>query len=152
MRLKKLFTILVMSLFLLPVTPVMAEEATVDEILKELVCPNCGRTDCSGWVARAAPLIKQKLAEGQSKEQILEFFVTQYGERVLAAFPKRGFNLVAWFLPLVAILGGGGVVYILLRRWVRQGRQSQTRPIAEDEEYKRRLEKELEEFSERSFR
>lgn len=101
-------------------------------------------------------LIEQKLAQGQSEEEIIQFFVAQYGEQVLASPPKRGFNLVAWVLPFAAILGGGGVIYIALKAWVRRGRQSQTSAIAEaeegDEEYRRQLEQELEEFTGRGFR
>ena len=101
-------------------------------------------------------LIKQKLAQGQSEAQIIQFFIVQYGEQVLALPPKKGFNLTAWILPFVMILIGGGIIYIAIKKWVWQGRHFQTSAIAEeeqaDEEYQRRLEKELEEFTEGSFR
>ncbi len=100
--------------------------------------------------------IEQEIAGGQSEPQIIQSFVDQYGEQVLASPPKRGFNLVAWLLPFAAILGGGGVIYIALKKWVWQGRQSPTIATAEadekNEEYQRRLEKELEEFTGRGFR
>ncbi len=101
-------------------------------------------------------LIEQKLAQGQSEEEIIQFFVAQYGEQVLASPPKRGFNLVAWILPFAAILVGVGVIYFVIRKWVWQGRQSPTIATAEtdekDEEYQHQLEKELKEFTERGFR
>ena len=101
-------------------------------------------------------LIERKLAQGQSAEQIIQFLVAQYGEQVLASPPKQGFNLVAWVLPFAAILGGGGVIYMALKAWVRQGKIHRTDAIAEaeegDEQYQRQLEKELKEFTERGFR
>jgi cytochrome c-type biogenesis protein CcmH len=101
-------------------------------------------------------LIEQKLAQGQSEEEIIQSFVAQYGEQVLASPPKRGFNLVAWGLPFAAILFGGGIIYVALKKWVWQGRRSPAVAGAEvaggDEEYQRRLEKELEEFTGSGFR
>ncbi|MFQ5996779.1 MAG: cytochrome c-type biogenesis protein CcmH, partial [Dehalococcoidales bacterium] len=98
----------------------------------------------------------QKIDQGQSEEQIIQFFVAQYGEQVLAAPPKRGFNLMAWITPFVALIVGAGVIYIALKKWVRREALSRTYTPAEldeeDEEYRRQLEEELKEFSERSYR
>ena len=161
MGLKKLFITLL--LLLLPVTPVMADAATVSDISKQLICQcgctlvlaNCTHVECHSREAMTA-FIEQEIAGGQSEPQIIQSFVDQYGEQVLASPPKRGFNLVAWLLPFAAILGGGGVIYIALKKWVWQGRQSPTIATAEadekNEEYQRRLEKELEEFTGRGFR
>ena len=44
-----------------------------------------------------------KIAAGRTKSQIKDFIVQQYGESILAAPPKRGFNLLAWVLPLAGI-------------------------------------------------
>ena len=161
MVLKKLSITLL--LFLLFVSPVRADSATVSSISDQLICQcgctlvlsNCSHQECMSREAMTA-LIEQKLAQGQSEEEIIQFFVAQYGEQVLASPPKRGFNLVAWVVPFAAILGGGGVVYIALKKWVRQGRRSQTKAMPEaeetDEEYQRQLKKELEEFGEGGFR
>ncbi len=148
---------------LLFVSPARADSTTVSDISKQLICQcgctlvlaNCTHEECMSRDTMTT-LIEQKLAQGQSEEQIIQFLVTQYGEQVLASPPKRGFNLVAWLLPFAAILGGGGVIYIAIKKWVWQGRQSSTtaKAVAEegDEEYQRRLEKELDEFTERGFR
>ena len=163
MGLKKLFTILLLLLLLLPVTPVMAAAATVSDISKQLICQcgctmilsNCSHDECTVRDAMTS-LIEQKLTQGQSEEQIIQFFVAQYGEQVLASPPKRGFNLVAWLLPFAAILAGGGIIYIALKAWVRRGKRRPTNAVTEaeegDEEYRHQLEKELEEFTERGFR
>ena len=120
-----------------------------------MVLSNCSHAECASREAMTS-LIEQKLAQGQSAEGIIQFFVAQYGEQVLSSPPKRGFNLVAWALPFVAILGGGGVIYIVLRAWIRRGKGGQTSAVTKieevDEEYRRQLEKELEEFTGRGFR
>ncbi len=158
---RKLSIILITALLLL--IPVRANAATVSDISKQFICQcgctlvlsSCTHAECMSRDAMTAS-IEQKLAQGQSEEEIIQFFVAQYGEQVLASPPKRGFNLVAWVLPFVAILGGGGVIYIALRVWVRRGRRSQTSAIVQveegDEEYRRQLEQELEEFTGRGFR
>ncbi len=150
-------------LFLLFVSPVRADSATVSDISDQLICQcgctlilsNCTHTECGSREAMTT-LIEQKLTQGQSEEEIMQFFVAQYGEQVLASPPKRGFNLVAWVLPFAAILGGGGVVYVALKKWVRKGQRSQTNTMPEteeeDEEYQRQLKKELDEFGDGSFR
>jgi len=161
MILKKLGIILL--LFLLLVSPVRADATTVSSISKQLICQcgcamvlsNCSHAECGSREVMTS-LIVQKMAEGQSEEQIIQLFVDQYGEEVLASPPKRGFNLAAWVLPFVAILGGGGVIYLALKKWVKRGRRPQVGAAAKaeegDEECQRRLEKELEEFTERGFR
>ena len=154
---------IILLIVLLAFFPAKANAQTVSDISKQLICQcgcnmvllNCSHAECMVRDAMTT-LIGQKIAEGQSEEEIIQSFVAQYGEQVLASPPKRGFNLVAWVLPFAAILGGGGVIYIALRVWVRRGRQSQTSAMAEaeegDEEYQRRLEQELEEFTGRGFR
>lgn len=154
---------LVLLLAMLSLSPARAYAATVSDISKQLICQcgctlvlaNCTHSECMSRDTMTT-LIEQRLAQGQSKEQIIQFFVAQYGEQVLASPPKRGFNLVAWVTPFAAILLGAGVIYIIIKKWVWQGRRSQASAVAEadekDEEYQRRLEKELAEFTDRSFR
>ncbi len=148
--------------FLLLVSPVRADSPTVSSVSKELICQcgctlvlaNCTHDECMSRDTMTT-LLKQKLAQGQSEEQILQFFVAQYGEQVLASPPKRGFNLTAWILPFAAILGGGGIIYISLKKWVKRGKQSQASVETEEEEdekYRHQLEKELDDFTEEGFR
>ena len=154
---------IVLLIILLFVSPARADSVTEGDISEELICQcgcnmvlsNCSHAECMVRDMMTT-LIGQQLAEGQSKAQIIQLFVAQYGEQVLASPPKRGFNLMAWLLPFAAILGGGGIIYVSVRRWVRKGGQSQISAMGEaqedDEEYRRRLEKELDDFTEESFR
>ncbi len=161
---KKLsISLILISLVFLSVTPALADGDSVSDISKELMCQcgcglvlaNCTHTDCPvGGVMTA--LVEQELAQGASQEQILELFVGQYGEQVLATLPKSGFNLMAWLLPLAGLLFGGGVAYFALKGWLGRGRQPPAGTMAEvgkdDDKYRGQLEKELQEFNEGGFR
>jgi len=63
---------------------------------------------------QAALMVDQ---QGKTPGQALEVFAKDYGEYVLAAPTKRGFNLVAWALPFTAFGLGAVVLVIALRRW-----------------------------------
>lgn len=163
MGLKTKLVIALLLGLLIGAAPAHADSPTVGDISKELICQcgclmvlgNCSHAECASREGMTA-LIKQKLAQGQSEKQIIQSFVAQYGEQVLAAPSKQGFNLTVWVLPFGALLMGGVIIYIALKIWVRRGRYYQVKavPKAEegDEEYRRRLEKELAEFTEGGFR
>ncbi|TET46087.1 hypothetical protein E3J59_03375, partial [Candidatus Aerophobetes bacterium] len=86
-----------------------------------------------------------------TKDQIIGYFVAQYGEKILAAPPKKGFNLTAWITPFVVIALGAGIVYLVITKWVfrgkiRQKRIRKTHPQEIEDKYRKKLKKELEEF------
>ncbi|MCL5263738.1 MAG: cytochrome c-type biogenesis protein CcmH [Chloroflexi bacterium] len=133
--------------------PVAAE--SVEDISKELMC-QCGCTmivyncDCS-TAGQMNDVIRTKLGEGQSKQQIIDYFVGQYGETVLSAPTKEGFNLTAWIFPFVALVIGAGIVYFVLTRWFIVRGQAEHVPvnvesIAGLDAYDERLREELKDF------
>ena len=118
---------LLCSIMLVPSTPAWSQ--SWQDVAGELMSPACpGRTllNCTSSQAEQwRELIRQKLAQGESKEQILRYFVDIGGEGILAAPPKQGFALTAWLLPLFVMVNGAGLIVILTRRW------AQRRPPAE---------------------
>src|SRR5262247_1778332 len=94
------------------------------DIAGDLMSPACpGRTllNCtSGQAEQWRELIRQKLAQGETKEQILQYFVNMRGEEILAAPPKRGFALAAWLFPVFIIVNGAGLIVVLASRWARK--------------------------------
>jgi len=120
---------LVLALLALGAAPAAASEErpTLAELEKELVCPTCRTTlDMSNapQADRMRAYIRERIEAGDSKSEIKAQLVAQFGEGVLASPPKRGFDLLAWLLPLAGLAGGGLVVAVLVRRW------SGTRPGA----------------------
>src|SRR3972149_402861 len=81
------------------------------DIYRSLMCPLCpGQTIAesqSELSAQMRAVVREKLEQGATKEDILQFFVERYGEGVLAAPAKSGFSLVAWLAPIVGIVVGG---------------------------------------------
>lgn len=121
------------SLFLLMALPVQAQvvtppalenssyDADTFRIADQLQCPVCqGVTVAysnSGLAQQMRTLIKKKLEQGESRDQILQYFVDRYGEGILTNPPKSGFTLLVWLLPLVGFLLGAGLVGYILRGW-----------------------------------
>ena len=89
------------------------------EIDRSLMCPVCpGETISQSQVLLAKQMrdiVREKLAAGESKEQILQFFVDRYPTiSMLAAPPKKGFNLIVWIVPpAVLVLGALGLVLVI---------------------------------------
>jgi cytochrome c-type biogenesis protein CcmH len=105
--------------------PAFASERhpTQAELEGELVCPTCHTTldQSNAPVAvRMKQYIAQRIAAGDSKSEIKAQLVAQFGRGVLAAPEKKGFDLLAWVLPIAGLLAGAGVLTLLLWRWTRR--------------------------------
>jgi len=92
----------------------------IQAIASELMCPVCaGQTVAESGAQLAVQMraiIRERLQQGQTREQIIAYFVAQFGEGVLAAPPRRGIGLLLWLsLPLVLAIG-----FFVLRRLVRR--------------------------------
>lgn len=150
-------TIALVASLLLLTTPVQAAEA-VDDIARELMC-QCGCTmivyncDC-GTADQMRGVIREKLDGGQTKQQILDYFVGQYGETVLSAPTKEGFNITAWIMPFVGLAVGIGIVYLVLTRWLlASSKKPETASVQSEEElgeYEERFLREFQQFEGRS--
>jgi cytochrome c-type biogenesis protein CcmH len=138
--------------------PAFASEQhpTLGELEGQLMCPICAGETLAQSDAPAAQRIKayiqQRIAAGDTRSEIKRKLVDQWGKRILAAPPRHGFDLLAWALPLVGLLGGAGVLGLLAWRWtrVREPEPAPQRwslnghPLDPDEE--RRLDEELARF------
>lgn len=104
--------------------PYIPTDNDVNRVAKQLYCPVCPNTPldvcetkaCEDWRAQ----IRDQLSEGWTDQQVIDYFVAQYGERVLAEPQRKGFTSLVWFLPLIVVLVGLGIVYEILRNWRKQ--------------------------------
>jgi len=161
MKYKTIIIGLALLTLLLPDLPVTAqyhnEEALQQqarEIYDLIMCPLCaGQTigrSSNETSRQMRDLVLKKLRQGESKEEILQYFESRYGERILATPNKKGFNLILWILPFVLVALAAIVIYFLIRRWSTRVAVTPVAHFDEDRlsEYKERLEKELKQFDE----
>jgi len=124
----------------------------VNQIAHQLYCPVCENTPldvcpteaCRQW----RDLIRQQLSEGWSEAQIKQYFVDQYGARVLAEPPRVGLNWLVYVLPPLIILAGAFLLFRALRSWTKPPPPSRAEATGmqaaqQADEYVARLEDEL---------
>jgi cytochrome c-type biogenesis protein CcmH len=73
----------------------------------------CETKACKDWRAQ----IKDQLSQGWTEQAVMDYFVTQYGERVLAEPERGGFTSLVWMLPVLIFALGLVVVGLVLRSW-----------------------------------
>ena len=147
MRAATLFALAV-SLFA-GVGAAQAEPPNAADLEAELVCPVCETTldQSNAPVAeRMKAYIRARIAAGDSAQDIRDALVAEFGPGVIARPPEGGFGLLAWILPLGAVLVGIVVVAALVRTWSRRRTLSdiETEPL--DPALERRVDEELERF------
>lgn len=107
-----------------PAASASAREEAAVEVEKGLMC-YCGCTDLTvhvcncGVAAEIKSDIRNQLAAGQSKEQVVAAYVARHGAQIRSAPTKRGFDLLAWTMPFIAVFVAGWMVVSLVRRWRR---------------------------------
>ncbi len=132
---------------------------TSEKAMKELICPcGCARQDIHNCDCESAARLRGKVenilaaydltnAKGKSEgyQAVLDVFVKEYGEKVLAT-PKSKFP---WLLPSIAAVGALGLLIVAGRRWVRKGKADlaakpvPAQPAAADDVYVDKLDDEL---------
>lgn len=149
-----LFIILAIStLFIIPVSAQGTNPPTDDEVnavAKQLYCPVCENTPldvcptqaCAQW----RDLIRLKLSQGESEEQIKQYFVDNYGARVLNEPPREGLNWLAYLVPPIVILIGAGFLVralMMMKKPVVAAPAQGPRNDAPADDYVARLEEEV---------
>ncbi|HLC42348.1 MAG TPA: cytochrome c-type biogenesis protein [Methylomirabilota bacterium] len=123
------------------------DEQVVMEIAAQLrcvVCQNLSVADSPSETAnQMRAIIRERLATGETPEQVKAYFVEKYGEWILLAPPRRGFNLLVWTLPFVGLFAGLVFLFFVARRWSR-GTKTASEPV--DREALERVRRELTEL------
>ncbi|MBI2320727.1 MAG: cytochrome c-type biogenesis protein CcmH [Chloroflexi bacterium] len=125
--LKRSLLALLLVLFAAAATPVSADghlERQALEIGKQLRCPVCQNlsvADSSSQLAeQMRELIRKRLEAGESREQIIAYFVERYGEEILLDPPRQGFSQLVWWGALLIPLVGVVLVVVVVRDRLRQ--------------------------------
>ncbi len=121
----------------------------VNAIARKLYCPVCESTPldvcptdaCKEWREQ----IRSLLAEGKTEEEIFAFFEQQYGARVLAEPPRKGFFWLMYVVPPILILAGAFILFRSMKGWQRKPEPAAAEDelSAEEDDYLKRMEEEL---------
>jgi cytochrome c-type biogenesis protein CcmH len=108
----------------------------------QVMCLTCGTTidqSDSAFANRIRAYIRGRIDDCATAAQIKNELVDQFGRSILAAPPKEGFDLLAWWLPLGGIIVAAAAIGFGVWRWTR--RDAGDPPPGDDPE---RLDPELE--------
>jgi cytochrome c-type biogenesis protein CcmH len=103
-----------------PSVPVTQPQADLADIEDEVMCPICGtllELSEAPQAERQREFIRERIARGQTKDEIKTALVAEYGGEVLAVPDDEGFDIVAWLVPGLALLAAAIVILIGLNRW-----------------------------------
>jgi len=96
--------------------------ASLTSLEGQVMCPICHTTldqSDSTEARRIEAFISARIARCETAGQIKQELVRQFGQRILAAPPHRGFDLLAWWLPLGGIIAGALAIAAGVWRWSR---------------------------------
>ena len=112
-----------------------AQQTSLPDIEDEVMCPTCGvplSHSFSPQAERQRDFIRAEIQRGRSKEQIKQALVGEFGPEVLAEPDpgERGFDLVAYVVPVAAVALGALAVWLAVSR-ARRRRGLGTEPDVE---------------------
>lgn len=96
-------------------------EAQVRAVASELRCPVCQGESIQDSPAALAQemraIVREQLAAGRTPDDVKAYFTEKYGEWILLRPRARGWNVVVYALPVLALLLGAAVIARATRRW-----------------------------------
>jgi cytochrome c-type biogenesis protein CcmH len=117
---------LALAVVAVAVSPAWAAEprASLTDIEDEVMCPICGTPlslAAAPQAERERAFIRRLIGRGQTKDEIKDALVREYGEEVLATPDSGGFDLAAWLVPAGGLLLAAIALVIGVRQWRRRG-------------------------------
>lgn len=96
------------------------EELLYQDIAGNLRCPTCVGVSvldsAAGFSEQIKQSVRRQIKEGKSEQAITDFFVDRYGPWILRAPPAKGFDLLAWLVPLLLLMLGPLVIWVAVWR------------------------------------
>jgi cytochrome c-type biogenesis protein CcmH len=133
LRLATAFAALMLVAAAAPAHAAQPERASLSDIEDEVMCLICGTplsVSDSPQADRERALIRTLIARGETKKQIKDALVAQYGRAVLATPSDKGFDLAAWVVPGLAVLLAGIAIAFAVVRWRRVRTGAAGAPLA----------------------
>jgi len=86
--------------------------------LKCLVCQGESVADSPATLSlQMRGVIRQQLQSGKSEQEVVQYFVSRYGDRILLSPPWQGLTLLTWLVPIALMVGGILLLFVVLRSW-----------------------------------
>lgn len=143
---RRLVLVAVAALLAAPVAAASEARPTLRDLEDEVMCPVCpGETleqSSSPAAQQVERFIAARIRAGDSKQEIKDKLVQQYGRRILASPPREGFDLLAWVLPIAGALAAALILGFAAWRWSR-GREPPAPAPPLEPDVERRLDREL---------
>ena len=100
-----------------------ALEARTTAVASTLRCPVCQgesiQESPSTLAQQMRAVVREKLKNGETPDQVKAYFVARYGEWILLEPKMTGLNVILYVLPVVSIIGGIALIAVLVRRWTK---------------------------------
>jgi cytochrome c-type biogenesis protein CcmH len=147
----KLIMCAVLAMALVPAALASERHPTLSELEGEVMCPICNTTlnqSSSPAARQIEAFISQRIAAGDTRTEIKDRLVAEYGPQILAAPPKKGFDLLAWLLPIGGVLAGAAILGLLAWRWSSAREPAPDSSARLDPALERRVDEELARFDE----
>lgn len=117
----------VLAVLALGAAPAGAQTAepktTLSDVEDEVMCPVCGTplalAESAPQAERERVFIQRLIDQGRSKDEIKDALVAEFGSEVLALPDDEGFDLAAYVVPALAILGALAAIAVAATRWRR---------------------------------
>jgi cytochrome c-type biogenesis protein CcmH len=146
----RLVVALLLALALAPVAAASERHPTLGELEGEVICPTCHTTldqSSSPIATRMKAFIALRIRAGDTKGEIEQKLVAQFGQEVLARPSKHGLDLAAWLLPLGVLVVGAAGLGAAIWRWRGTARETPSpSPAPLDPELEQRIDEELARF------
>lgn len=139
-----IFLVLVLALVARPALAVMPDEMLADPLLEArarglsqnlrcLVCQNQSIDDSAAPLAKDLRLlVRERLLQGDSDEQVIAFLVARYGNYVLLKPPFQGDTILLWLGPGILLLIAAGTSFVYFRAR-RRTAEEPLAPLTQDE-------------------
>ena len=126
-------------------------QAQTKEVAKTLRCAVCQSE--SVWESNAElalqmrEIIRERLQQGESPEQIRTYFVGRYGDFILLKPRTFGLNWLLWVGPFLLLLTGGVFLLKNIRSWTKESASAPAENLESlSEEEQKKIEQEIQSF------
>ena len=92
-------------------------ESEILQNIRCLVCQGQSIADSNSDFAQTIKLVvKDKINEGDTKQEIYNFLISKYGEWIIFEPRLNKTNFILWFLPYLTLILGGLIIFLLVKK------------------------------------